>query len=260
MKQVVPEPPAPGNNPTKFSTTSGADVEKDVEIVESPALDHKMMWFDKPADAPACEVQPVKPAPPVQPELPIEEIPWRIVGEVLHTYIIVEQGETVLLIDKHAAHERMNFDRMKAQGYQPMVQSLLAPATFRPSAEELAVLLENLPLLEEFGFEVEDFGGGALVVRQAPFDVAVGEIEPTLLEIAGKLLTTGRADPAAARDELLHTMACKAAIKGGWKSGEQELEKVVRAVMAGEVKYCPHGRPVAIELTKKQLEKQFKRA
>ena len=260
MKQVVPESPAPGHNPTKFSTTSGADVEKDVEIVESPALDHKMLWFDKPADAPACAVQPVVPVPPAQPELPMEEIPWRIVGEVLHTYIIVEQGETVLLIDKHAAHERMNLDRMKAQGYQPMVQSLLAPVTFRPSAEELVVLLENLPLLEEFGFEVEDFGGGALVVRQAPFDVAVGEIEPTLLEIAGKLLTTGRADPAAARDELLHTMACKAAIKGGWKSGEQELEKIVRAVMAGEVKYCPHGRPVAIELTKKQLEKQFKRA
>ena len=260
VKQTVPEPPTPKNTPPKFSTTRGANVEKDVEIVESSAHDHKMMWFDKSVAAPACEMPSVDPVPPVQPELPMEEIPWRIVGEVLHTYIIVEQGETVLLIDKHAAHERMNFDRMKAQDYQPMVQSLLAPVTFRPSAEELAVLLEHLPLLEEFGFQVEDFGGGALVVRQAPFDVAVGEIEPTLLEIAGKLLTTGRADPAAARDELLHTMACKAAIKGGWKSGEQELEKVVRAVISGAVKYCPHGRPVAIEMTKKQLEKQFKRA
>ena len=260
VKQTLSESPAPQNKASQFSTTSGANVEKDVEVVESPVLDHKMMWFDKSADAPACAVQPVEPVLPDQPELPMEETPWRIVGEVLHTYVIVEQGETVLLIDKHAAHERMNFDRMKAQGYQPMVQSLLAPVTFRPSAEELAALLEHLSLLEEFGFEVEDFGGGALVVRQAPFDVAVGEIEPTLLEIAGKLLTTGRADPAAARDELLHTMACKAAIKGGWKSGEQELEKVVQAVMSGAVKYCPHGRPVAIELTKKQLEKQFKRA
>ena len=260
LKQTEPEPPAQADKPPKFSTTSGADVEKTVEVVESSSRDHKMMGFDRPADARFCTAWPVEPLPPVQPGLPIEEIPWRIVGEVLHTYIIVEQGETVLLIDKHAAHERMNFDRMKAQSYRPMVQSLLAPVTFRPSAEELAALLEHLPLLESFGFEVEDFGGGALVVRQAPFDVAVGEIEPTLLEIAGKLLTTGRADPAAARDELLHTMACKAAIKGGWKSGEQELEKVVQAVMSGEVKYCPHGRPVAIELTKRQLEKQFKRA
>ena len=189
-----------------------------------------------------------------------EDEPWRVAGEVLNTYIIVEQGEKVLFIDKHAAHERMNFDRMKAQGYQPMVQTLLTPVTLRPAAEELEVLLQNLPLLEEFGFGAEDFGGGALIVRQAPFDVDVGDIESTLLEIAGKLLTTGRADPAAARDEMLHTMACKAAIKGGWKTSPQELERVAQAVMKGEVKYCPHGRPVAIELTKKQLEKQFKRA
>ena len=102
--------------------------------------------------------------------------------------------------------------------------------------------------------------GGALAVRQAPFDVAVEDIQSTLEEIALKLLTTGGADPAAARDELLHTMACKAAIKGGWKTSPQELERVARAVMAGEVKYCPHGRPVAIQLTRKELEKQFKRA
>ena len=79
-------------------------------------------------------------------------------------------------------------------------------------------------------------------------------------ELAQKLLTAGSADPAAARDELLHTMACKAAIKGGWRSGAEELEEAARLVMSGQVKYCPHGRPVAIELTKKQLEKQFKRA
>ena len=102
--------------------------------------------------------------------------------------------------------------------------------------------------------------GQDLAVRQAPFDVAVEDIPATLEEIAQKLLTTGGADPAAARDELLHTMACKAAIKGGWKTSLQELERVAQAVMEGSVKYCPHGRPVAIELTKKELEKQFKRA
>ena len=75
-----------------------------------------------------------------------------------------------------------------------------------------------------------------------------------------QVLTTGHADPAAVRDELLHTMACKAAIKGGWKTSPQELERVAQAVMDGSVKYCPHGRPVAIELTRKEWEKQFKRA
>ena len=180
-------------------------------------------------------------------------------GEVLNTYIIVEQGDTVLFIDKHAAHERMNFDRMKAAGYDPMAQTLLTPALCRLSAPEHQVLLDHQGLLEEFGFEVDELGSD-LAVRQAPFDVAVEDIPATLEEIAQKLLTTGSADPAAARDELLHTMACKAAIKGGWHTSPQELERVAQAVMSGQVKYCPHGRPVAIQLTKKELEKQFKRA
>ena len=191
---------------------------------------------------------------------PSEEEPWRTAGEVLNTYIIVEQGDKVLFIDKHAAHERLNFDRMKAEGYQPMVQALLEPVVFTPPAEEGAALLAQLPLLGRFGFEAEDFGGGALIVRAAPSDVAAGEIPDVLSELAGRLLTGGSADPGAARDALLHTMACKAAIKGGQRNSPAELLKVAQAVMSGAVKYCPHGRPVAIELTRQQLEKRFGRA
>lgn len=223
------------------------------------------------AEAPAPAPEPISreeiPAPAEVPvaEVPVEEpveepAPWRVAGEVLNTYIVVEQGDRVLLIDKHAAHERMNFDRMKAQNYQAMSQSLLSPVVCRLAPQEHAVLLAQVPLLERFGFGVEDFGGTSVIVRQAPFDVDAGDIEGTLSEIARKLLSTGSADPQAARDELLHTMACKAAIKGGWKTSPQELERVARAVMTGQVKYCPHGRPVAIELTRKELEKQFKRA
>ena len=201
---------------------------------------------------------PDTPAPTVQPEP--EELPWRLAGEVLNTYIIVEQGDKVLLIDKHAAHERMNFDRLKAAGYTPMVQTLLTPVVFTPPAEEGAALLAQLPLLARFGFEVEDFGGGALIVRAAPHDVDAGQIPDVLLELAGRLLTSGTADPDSARDALLHTMACKAAIKGGQKNREAELLKVAQAVMTGAVKYCPHGRPVAIELTRQQIEKRFGRA
>jgi len=210
----------------------------------------------RPVPAPA-PVPKAEPKPEVGPAEPVD---WKIAGELFHTYILVEQGDKVLLIDKHAAHERMNFDRMKARGYKPMMQTLLTPVTFTPAAEERAALADNLPLLAEFGFEVEEFGTAALIVRQAPFDVDAGDVVSTLTELAVKLLATGRVDPNAARDELLHTMACKAAIKGGWKSGAQELERVVQAVMDGSVKYCPHGRPVAIELTKKDLEKQFKRS
>ena len=218
----------------------------------------------KPAEEKPVPPEPVPvPAPPPpqpEPQPQPEEEPWRLAGEVLNTYIIVEQGDKVLLIDKHAAHERMNFDRLKAAGYRPMVQTLLTPVVFTPPAEEGAALLSHLPLLGRFGFEAEDFGGGALIVRSAPSDVAAGEIPDLLLELAGKLLTCGTADPEAARDALLHTMACKAAIKGGQKNDRAELEKVAKAVMAGEVKYCPHGRPVAIELTRSQLEKRFGRA
>lgn len=190
-----------------------------------------------------------------------EPEPWRLAGEVLNTYIIVEQGEKILFIDKHAAHERMWFDKLKSRDWRPMSQMLMTPAVFTPAPEEGAVLLENLSLLAEFGFEAEDFGGGALIVRQVPHDIDPEQTEEALIELAGRILTTGgRVDPSAARDALLHTMACKAAIKGGQKNGEMELERVARAVMSGEVKYCPHGRPVAIELTRATLEKQFKRA
>ena len=216
----------------------------------------------KPAPVPTTQfvgadahIGPAQTAPPES-----EELPWRMAGEVLNTYIIVEQGDKVLLIDKHAAHERMNFDRLKAAGYTPMVQTLLTPVVFTPPAEEGAALLAQLPLLERFGFEAEDFGGGAIIVRTAPDDVDAAAIPDVLLELAGKLLTCGTADPDSARDAVLHTMACKAAIKGGQKNGEAELLKVAKAVMNGTVKYCPHGRPVAIELTRQQIEKRFGRA
>ena len=212
----------------------------------------------KPAPVPTPEPAPV-PVPQPEPEPEEEVIPWVIRGELFRTYVMVEQGDKVLLIDKHAAHERVNFDRLKAADYKPMVQELLVPVTFTPAPEERAVLVEQAELLTRFGFEVEEFGASALAVRSVPDYLETGEVEPALLELARRIRVTGSADPAAARDELLHTMACKAAIKGGQKNGAEELREVAEMVMSGAVKYCPHGRPVAIELTRAQLEKQFKR-
>ena len=248
--------PAPvRETPSPPSVTAGRPDVRPLQQEDAP---------DSPAGAaPAQSAAPDEgsvPAPAPAPEPVPEPEPWRMAGEVLNTYIIVEQGDKVLFIDKHAAHERLNFDRLKAEGYQPMVQALLEPVVFTPPAEEGAALLAQLPLLERFGFETEDFGGGTLIVRAAPSDVAAGEIPDVLGELAGKLLTGSSADPDAARDALLHTMACKAAIKGGQKNSPGELYKVAEAVMSGAVKYCPHGRPVAIELTRQQLEKRFGRA
>ena len=222
---------------------------------------------EKPAPAPQVE-KPVEaeiPTPVVEPEpepTPVEEPqePWVVRGELFHTYIMVEQGDKVVLIDKHAAHERVNFDRLKAQDYRPMVQELLIPITITPGPQERQVLLDGQEVLEGFGFQLEEFGAGSIAVRAVPDYLETGDVEPTLLELAKKLRLTGWADPSAARDEVMHTMACKAAIKGGQRNDPQELERVAQKVMAGEVKYCPHGRPVAIELTRGELEKQFKRA
>ena len=261
---TVPERPVPTIQPVRpepkpapASVTPPVEVTPEVPRATTrvaPTVDDEPTQTITPVGADAH----IGPSQITQPEP--EETPWRMAGEVLNTYIIVEQGDKVLLIDKHAAHERMNFDRLKAAGYTPMVQTLLTPVVFTPPAEEGAALLAQLPLLERFGFEAEDFGGGALIVRTAPDDVEAAAIPDVLLELAGKLITCGTADPDSARDALLHTMACKAAIKGGQKNGEAELLKVAKAVMAGEVKYCPHGRPVAIELTRQQIEKRFGRA
>ena len=251
---AVPAAPVPIVSPVQAPPAVSGPQERRIQ----PPAPAESTEKAEPCPAPAPvrqEEPPVEQQPPAQPEAS-----WRVAGEVLNTYIIVEQGDRVLFIDKHAAHERMNFDRMKAQGYDPMAQALLAPAVCRLAPEEHAALLSHLPLLEEFGFQAEEFGPGTLAVRQAPFDVDAEEIEGTLSQIARKLLTTGSADPSAARDEVMHTMACKAAIKGGWHTTPQELERVAREVMEGRVKYCPHGRPVAIELTRKELEKQFRRS
>jgi len=141
-----------------------------------------------------------------------------------------------------------------------MAQVLLAPISANVTAEEAAVLLENKPLLEQYGYEIEDFGDGAVLIRQIPADLDEGQAESALEELAGNLLEGRAKDPASLRDEMLHTIACKAAIKAGWHTEPAERASLVKQVMErDDIKYCPHGRPVMTTLTKKQLEKQFKR-
>ena len=191
---------------------------------------------------------------------PVCQTPWRVAGEVLRTYIICEDGqENVWLIDKHAAHERVRFDALKNNTQPVMSQQLLSPLAVELSAEDAASLLEQLPLLEEFGFVCEDFGDGTVLVRQVPSDLEVGDVPAALEELAEEL-RLNRADPAAARDSLLQTMACKSAIKAGMWSDPSELQALADKVQSGEIRYCPHGRPVAVKLSKYEMEKMFKRA
>ena len=209
---------------------------------------------------PEPKPEPVKTPEPQQQTLPVPEEPFRIIGEALHTYIIVEQGEAVLFLDKHAAHERIRFEALKKEDHPIMAQLLLAPVSAELSREETAAVLENKALLERCGFETEDFGGGDILIRQIPSDVDVEDAKALLQELAGDLLAGKTLDPDSLRDNLLHTIACKSAIKAGWLTSDEELRRLVQEVLSrDDIKYCPHGRPVCVTLTKRQLEKQFKR-
>ena len=188
------------------------------------------------------------------------EIEWRMVGELYNSYIIVEQGDNAFLIDKHAAHERILFEKLKANQENISAQALLSPIPVRLSPSAAGELLSNTALLDELGFEIEEFGENTVLLRQIPMDLHPEDAPDTVETLAADLLSGRRDSKDTVRDELLHTVACKAAIKAGWKNDEAELLAVAKAVMADEdLKYCPHGRPICVTLSKKQLEKQFKR-
>ena len=215
-----------------------------------------------PQPAPVPAAQEIPSPEPEQAELPMpQQIPWRFVGELYNSYVLVEQGEEAFLIDKHAAHERILFEKLKAHQERISSQLLLTPIPVRLSAEYAAELLGNTDLLDELGFEVDEFGDNTVLLRQIPMDLSPEDAAEAAENLAADLIRGRRERKDTVRDELLHTVACKAAIKAGWHTDEAELMALVKQVMSNdELKYCPHGRPICITLSKKQLEKQFKRA
>ena len=234
-----------------------AQAKATVAALEKPTFHQTVltpMETPKPAPQPESELEQIP--------LPMpKEIPWRLVGELYRSYVIVEQGEEAFLIDKHAAHERILFEKLKANQESISSQTLLTPIPVRLSAEACGELLANNAMLEELGFDISEFGENTLALRQIPMDLSPDQAAETLEEIAVDLLTGRRTDKNTVRDEVLHTVACKAAIKAGWKNDEKELLALVKQVMSNDdLKYCPHGRPICISLSKKQLEKQFKRS
>ena len=228
----------------------------------------------QPEPAPSLPPLPETPKPSV-PEMPVKapepemeqtalEMPkadtWRMVGELYRTYILVEEGDNAFLIDKHAAHERILFEKLKANQESISGQTLLQPVPVRLSPAAAGELLGNTALLEELGFEIEEFGENTVLARQIPMDLSEEAAAEALETLADDLLNGRRESRDTVRDTLLHTVACKAAIKAGWVSDEKELLAIAKAVMEREdLKYCPHGRPICVSLSQKMLEKQFKR-
>lgn len=196
---------------------------------------------------------------PLARAVPPETPPARLIGEAMHTYILVEKGDTLILIDKHAAHERINFDRLRQNPADIPSQTLLEPLPFTPDESDADVLQQHGSTLAALGFTLEPFGRSDYILRGVPAQIDAGDALPALEEICAQLRHGAHMDAQAVRDEVLKTVACKAAIKAGWQTEPEELLRLADAVCAGEVKYCPHGRPVAVTLTRRELDKLFKR-
>ena len=244
------------------------DVEPEAEETDA-AQDHMAAWNPVPQMAPEEPPVPYQPEEPEQEEVQPEQLgfdiqegpePLRYVGEVFRTYILAERGDELCLIDKHAAHERQLYEKLAANYGNVPSQMLLEPAAIDLSAEEKQALLDNLPLLENAGLDVADFGGNTVVLRAVPADVEPQNAESLLVEIANRLLKGGHDALNEHTEWVLHSISCRAAIKAGDKSSPQELMALAEKILSGEVPpFCPHGRPCVLKLTRKELEKQFGR-
>ena len=208
-------------------------------------------------------------AAPAQAPKPVQQVavtaqqaprPLRLIGEAFKTYILCEYDGKLYIIDKHAAHERILFNRLKETKKEDARQVLLTPVQIALSKEEYNVILSNLSVFEDCGFLIEDFGNNCVVARECPMLLDTDDVQDVVLEIAENLLTHKTDIQAEKINRIYETAACKAAIKAGNKNSTAELKALAERVLYhDDVRYCPHGRPVLIEMTRYDLEKQFGR-
>ena len=238
--EIAPKPTKTVPEPTEITPQSTATVLEPTETV--------------PAEPASAEPQPAPEAePPALPE-------WRILGEVFGTYILVECEGELVFVDKHAAHERIIFDRLVAAGEKPLVQYLISPLVLSFTREEASVLLENLETVAGLGFEIGHFGGESFAVRALPGEIERDDAQAVLEQIAEDLRSHRRVDMLDRREELLRLIACKAAIKANSKTSDAERRVLVERVMGyRDVRFCPHGRPVAAVLDRAELERRINR-
>ncbi len=238
------------NNPT-ISTVKIAEETVALPVIEETPIEEKETLVTEPLTPPAEEKEP-------DPIVIVE--PFRVIGEAFKTYILVEQGDKMLVIDKHAAHERMIFDSLKKEQNGIESQMLLSPVTVTLSKEEYNALLDNTDILSQAGYCVEDFGQGMVIVTECPTYIESGDIEPVVIELAGYLADNKKDMIPEKLDWIYHSTACRAAVKAGDKTTAYEQQKFVEQLLSmPDIRYCPHGRPVMIEMSRKELEKNFGR-
>ena len=214
---------------------------------------------------PAAAPEPPPAPPPVREEPaappPAEKAsePVTYVGEAFHTYVIAQMGESLYVIDKHAAHERLLYNQLKATPHND-AQMLLEPVSMPLGREEYAAVTAELETLGAAGFEVEDFGGSTVLVRAVPLILSGCDAAAAIQEIAGGFVSGKRELTMDKLDWIYHSSACRAAVKAGDSSRPEELRQLAERVLQNDdIRYCPHGRPVCFELTRRELEKQFGR-
>lgn len=214
--------------------------------------------INPPVAEPEKPIAPERVAVDITREVEDEKPPVILIGEAFLTYIIVQMGESVFMIDKHAAHERILFNKLKKEQKTEM-QALLTAVTVSLTREEYNAVISNTEKLSKAGFEVEDFGNSSVRVSAVPAALTKEDIPSVISELAGDLLK-GKAPDAERLDDMYHTVACKAAIKAGSRTSPLEMQKLAERVLySDDVMYCPHGRPVAFEIKRRELEKQFGR-
>lgn len=185
---------------------------------------------------------------------------FHLVGEAFKTYIICEYKGKMVIIDKHAAHERMIYEKLKAENSERTPQLLLLPVTVTLSKEEYTALLDNLQIMNEAGFDVEDFGNGCVIVRECPMEISADDVQNVICEIAGRFVEKKQDVTFEKLDWIFHSVACRSAIKAGNFTSRLEMERFAKQLLSmPDIRYCPHGRPVLIEMTQRELEKNFGR-
>lgn len=195
---------------------------------------------------------------PKQTEM-VSEPEIAVIGELFKTYILAQMGESLFIIDKHAAHERILYNKLKSQS-RVDEQMLLNPVAVTVSREEHTALLESIEELKTAGIDLEDFGGQCVLVRSFPLILSGTDIDSTIREIASGFVGGNREVQSSKLDWIYHSSACRAAIKAGDTSRPAELIDLAKQVLLNDdIRFCPHGRPVCVEMTRKELEKQFGR-
>lgn len=195
-----------------------------------------------------------------QTENEFNEEEFHLIGEAFRTYIMCEYRGKMVIIDKHAAHERIIYEKLKRESGERTPQLLLLPVTVTLSKEEYSAMLENIKIVNDAGFDVEDFGNGCVIVRECPMELSADDVAEVIEEIAGRFVEKKQDVAFEKMDWIFHSVACRSAIKAGNFTSRLEMERFAKQLLSmPDIRYCPHGRPVLIEMTKRELEKNFGR-